>query len=251
MCINRTSHRLALPLLAGVLILLPAAQPVRADRGKQSLSDSQEWIGLARLWQTLLDHSSNEVYNPSTFQSLAADLDKADGQFAALTDRGAIPKPIADYLKSLFHSRYQYLAEMQYTTRSNIQETPVGASRHAALWVLELQLGILRRPILAKADEELAKAAETNVAFQLTYLSDLDEFQREADQRRAELKKRQDAGEKVDLARFDEEVERRQNRLLDAYRQHALRTTPIVKQAMPYILSLTRQQTSLVGAGGA
>jgi hypothetical protein len=219
--------------------------------GKQPLPDTQEWGHLTRLWQTLLDHSSNQVYNQTIFRSLAADVNATDSKLAALASRGALPKPVADYLRGLFHMRYEYLGEVQYTARSRVTTTPIEASRHAALWVIELQLSVLRRPVQSKADEDLVQAAESNTAYQLIYLYHLDTFQAEADRRRMDLKKKEDAGQKVDYKPFDSDVERRQTRLLNAHQLRDLPGVPIVKQAMPYIVALTRQRPSGGGATAA
>jgi hypothetical protein len=250
------SHRItgrAFPIALIICLLLAAGATsgMCAGPGKQALADTQEWSQLARLWQTLLDHSSNQVYNPTLFQSLAAEVNATDAELAALANRGALPKPVANYLRELFHARYQYLGEVQYTARSSVTATPVEASRHAALWVIELQLSVLRRPVQSRADEELARAAESNIAYQLTYLYNLDKFEAEVDRRRMELKKRADAGEKIDFKPFDTDVERREKRLLDAYKLRDLPGVPLVKQAMPYIVALTRQEPSPNGAAPA
>ncbi len=244
MGIHRFARRpLSIAAIVSITLLGSSAACCAAGTS-QSLADSPEWNQLAHLWQTLLDHSSNQVYNPTLFQSLATDLNATEQQFSVLSDRGALPKPLAEYLRGLFDIRYQYLAQVQYTTRSGVSSSPLEASYNAARWVIELQLSLLRKPSVTKADKELVKAAESNIAYQLAYLYHYDRLADEVDRRRAELKKKEDAGEKVDYKAFDSDAERRQNRLFEAYKSHKLSRVSIVDQAMPYILDLTRCEVS-------
>ena len=236
-------------LALGCLLLAAASPALCSARSMQALSDSPEWCQLAKLWQALLDHSSERVYSPSLFQGLAGDVNAVDSEVATLANGGALPKPVADYLGRLFHARYQYLGECHYTTQSSVNESPFEASRTAALWVVELQLSVLRRPLASKADAELADAAEANLTYQLTYLHHLDRFSSDVDERRTATKKREEAGEKVDWKAFDTDVERRQGLLLDAYRSRKLPPADIVHRAMPYIVALTRWEPSDQGAG--
>ncbi len=236
---SRTSR---LALLLCCLLLPVGASVARAARGMQAVTGTSEWDRVATLWQTLIAHSSNEIYNASIFQSLAADMYSADSDLSALAGRGALQKPMADYLAHVLHMRYQYLAEITYTTRATSQESEAEASRHAALWVVEHQLSVLRRPLLLRADEELAEAAKSNLAYQLTYLYHVEKLDDEIEQQRRAMKRREEAKEKVDWKAFDAEVVRRQDSLLDAYRQRKLRRVALVNQATPYMVSLTAHE---------
>jgi hypothetical protein len=248
---HRTGSIASLLALAFGCLLLAALGPAAGAKGsKQAIADTTEWSHLARLWQTLLDHSSNRVYNPSLFRGLAGDVNAVDSEFAALADRGELPRPVADYLRHLFHMRYPYLGECQYTTRSSVSATPVEASRSAARWVVELQLSVLRAPLLSKADGELAQAAESNISYQLTYLYHLEKLDSEVEQRRAEMKKREEGGEKIDWKAFESDVDRRENLLLDAYRARKLPRAGVVNEGMPYVIALTRQEVSSVNSPG-
>lgn len=229
-------------LLLGCLLL--AAIPATAAMSKEAIAGTPEWCHLAHLWQTLLDHSSGQVSNPTIFQGLAKDMNAVDAELAALAGRGALRKPVSDYLARLFHMRYQYLSQYHYTTRSSIRESPFEASCQAALWIVELQLSILRKPALSKADLELAQAAESNLAYQLTYLYHVEGFTSEVEQRRIDMKKREDAGEKIDWQGFDRDVERRQGLLLDSYKARRLPRVKAVNEAGPYIVALTRSAES-------
>jgi hypothetical protein len=223
--------------LLGCLLLAAIAA---AGMSKEGLANRPEWQHLCRLWQALLDHSSGQVSNPAIFQALADDMYEAEADLGALTARGALRKPVAEYLKSLFHVRYQYLSDYCYTTRSSVRESPFEASRQAALWVVELQLSILRNPALSQADVELARAAESNLVYQLTYLYHVDKFSSEVERRRIDMKKREDAGEKIDWKGFEGDVERRQKLLLEAYEARKLPRVKVVEEAGPYLVALTR-----------
>jgi len=244
----RTVSTSRLLLALGCLLLAAASPALCSARSMQALSDSPEWGQLAKLWQALLDHSSERVYSPSLFRGLAGDVNGVDSEVLALADGGALPRPLTDYLGHLFHTRYQYLGECHYTTRSSVSESPFEASRTAALWVVELQLSVLRRPLASKADAELADAAEANLTYQLGYLYHLERFSSEVDEHRTATNKREEAGEKVDWKAFDADVERRQGLLLDAYRSRKLPPADIVHKAMPYIIALTRREPSDQGA---
>ncbi|MFB3882061.1 MAG: hypothetical protein ACE149_12410 [Armatimonadota bacterium] len=240
----RSTASLGTALALVCLVLVGAGPACCSARDLRALSDSPQWNRLAGLWQALLDHSSQRIYSPSLFQGLAGDVSGVDATLSELAQGGALPRPVADYLARLFHARYQYLAQSYYTTRSSVSESPFEASRTAALWVVELQLAVLRRPAASKADAELAEAAEANLIFQLTYLRHLDEFASQVDDRRVAMKKREEAGEKVDWKAFDADVERRQGLLLEAYRNRKLPPAEIVHRSLPYILALTRLEVS-------
>jgi hypothetical protein len=234
---HRTTTRFTCALLLGCLLL--AAVPAAAIT-REAVADSPEWKHLSHLWQVLLDHSSGQVSNPAIFQELAKDMYAAEADLDALTARGALRKSASDYLRSLFHLRYQYLSEYYYTARSSVRESPFEASRQAALWVVELQLSVLRKPALSQADLDLARAAESNLAYQLTYLYHVDKFNSEVEQRRVDMKKREDAGGKIDWQAFDRDVERRQKLLLEAYQARRLPRVKVVNEAGPYLVALTR-----------
>jgi len=233
-----STRRFIRALLLGCLLL--AAIPATASMSKEALADAPEWEHLSQLWQTLLDHSSGQVWNPAIFQGLAKDMNAVEAELGALAARGALRKPVSDYLARLFHMRYQYLSEYHYTARSSVRESPFEASRQAALWVVELQLTVLRKPALSKADLELGQAAESNLAYQLTYLYHVDRFASQVEQRRIDMKKREDAGEKIDWQAFDRDVERRQSLLLEAYKKRKLPRVKVVHESGPYIVALTR-----------
>lgn len=220
--------------------LLLTANAAIAGRSKEAFSDSPEWRRLSHVWQALLDHSCEQVHNPAIFQALAAGMYEVERDLRALTGRGELGRGLSDYLGSLFHTRYQYLSDYRYTTRSSVQQSPFEASRQAALWVVELQLSVLRRAALSKADLELAQAAESNLAYQLTYLYHMDRLASQVEGCRIDMRKREEAGEEIDWQAFDRDVERRQGLLLEAYKARKLPVVRVVSEASPYIIALTR-----------
>lgn len=203
---------------------------------------TEEWQRLARLWQTMLDHSSNTVYNPELCRALADDIGRADDDLTALAIRRELPEDVTNILQRVLHMRYEYLTDFYYHAQPNVSQRVFDASRYTALWVIEMQLAVLRKPLISRDDEKLSRAAEENVRFQLTYLHHMEEFVTEADRRRMEMKKKEDAGSTVDWGKFDAEVARRENRLLDAYQAHHLPEVRRISEAIPFIVALTRRQ---------
>jgi hypothetical protein len=106
--------------------------------------------------------------------------------------------------------------------------------------VIELQLSVLRRQPTSKADRELAEAAIRNLAYELTFLRHLDEFEADSDRRRVELTDKESAGGKVDREAFEKEYQYRRSLLLETYRQKNLSKVRAVEEMLPYVVALTR-----------
>ena len=212
----------------------------RADDRDVSFVETQEGRRLVVLWQAMLDHSSDAVYSPELFRELAADLAAADADFAALAERGVLSRWRGEQLRALFHARYRYIQGCHYGNRSTIRVSGAEASRTTAQWVIELQLSVLRRVPTSKAERELAEAAIKNLAYELTFLHHLDEFEADSDRRRMVLMDREAAGGKVDLEAFEKEYQYRRSMLLEAYRQKKLSKVRGVEEMLPYVVVLTR-----------
>lgn len=213
---------------------------VSADDARASFVDTQEGRRLVVLWHALLDHSCDAVYSPGLFRELAADLETADADFAALAQRGALSRSRGEQLRALFHARYRYIQGCHYSNRSTIRVSGAEASRTTAQWVIELQLSVLRRVPTSKADRELAEAAIKNLAYELTFLHHLDAFEAESDRRRVALMDKEAAGGKVDLEAFEKEYQYRRSLLLQAYTQKKLSRVKAVEEMLPYVVALTR-----------
>jgi hypothetical protein len=224
---------------------------LRADRSRETFIESEEGGRLASFWQTMTDHSSGAVYAPDQFQTMAGGLDEVDKDLKALRQRGAIPAGAAEQLRAVFHARYGYIRESQYSARSAIHASGAEAARSAARWVIEFQLDVLRKPSTCKAEETLHQMALSNVGYQLTFLSHLDAFEAEADRRRMALRERQDHGETVDMAAFEAECEMKRIALLDAYRDKKLPKAKSVEQVLPYVLALARAKPAPQTIAGA
>jgi hypothetical protein len=232
-----------------VTCLLAALSPVPgnalADRGVPTVPECPERHRLVDLWHAMLDHSSDFIYNHTLFLELGKDLTQADSDIGALVERGAFSKPIADDLRGLFHSRYDYIEEYHYTDQARFLLTAAQSARITAQWLVELQLDVIRRArAMPEPDERLAAAAESNLAYELTFLQHLDKFEGQADQRRDKLKAGEESGEEVDWQAFENDCQRRRNLLLEAYRQRRLPRVRSVERLMPYLVALTTSQPS-------
>ncbi|MBN1460083.1 MAG: hypothetical protein JXA57_11125 [Armatimonadetes bacterium] len=206
--------------------------------------DTTEGQRLVWLWHTMIDHSSNVVYSPEHFAKLADDIEQAGQDLHALAQRGVIDAGIAAHLSDLFEMRYEYIRTWHYTMRSVIELSGIESTGNAARYLIELQLCVLRRPLIAKADRELATAARDNLTRQLLFLAHLDRFEEEADRRRAALKGREEAGEKVDWEQFEGEYVWRRSALVKAYEDRKLPAIRWVMDMMPYVLALTEAEPS-------
>lgn len=258
------TSRQGIPLLAANLLLMFGHTPSRrylmavfvalcltsAAAGRPSLSpqlpSAPEWLRLASLWQTMLDHSSNAIYSPTRFRELAKDVDAIDVDLTSLVKRGLVSKPISEELAHLFHVRYSYLLEHHYTEESNITVTDLEAAVLTSRWVVELQLTTARRAAQTPgADPGTIPGAEDVMVRELSFLREYEEFQDQAEKRRQALADRQAAGENVDFRPFERERITRGMHLLDAYRSRKIPTSRAVREVMPYLISLT----TLTGPG--
>jgi len=231
------------PLLLATLIaccVLISAASSLAPSEKPRLEVAPEWQRLAELWQTMVDHSSDRVYNPPAFRELARSFDSVDGDTAALVKRGLLPSAVALDLTHLFHSRYQYISERHYTTESQITLTATEAAAATAHWIIELQLAALRRAGAGPDVERKAMAqSQSPILYELSFLEECEKFQDEAERRRRGLADKQAAGENVDFKPFENERHRRTLLLLDAYQSKRIPISKSARALMPYIQSLT------------
>ncbi len=256
--ISRPNERARWPGRAWLLIstLVPASclligstatQARAAEKSCDRFLETEQAPRLVRLWHDMLDHSSDLIYSPTVFQALAGDLEAAEADLSALREDGVLSVSCADCLRRLFHARYRHIREWHYTTRSAIRLSGPEAYRNTAHWVVEMQLSLLCRPPTCEAERELAKAAVANVAYQLTFLHHLDQFEAESDRRRMALRDKADAGGDVDLEAFEEEYLGKRSLLLAAYRQKSLPRVRSVEEVMPYVLALTRAKPTVGG----
>ncbi len=230
--------------------LLIGSAPIQGGAAENSCErflETEEGRRLARLWHDMLDHSSDLIYNPTVFRALADDVEAAEADVSALREGGVLSRSCANCLGRLFHARYRHIRDWHYTTRSAIRVSGAEAYRNTSSWVIEMQLSLLRRPPTCKAERELAKAAVRNIAYQLIFLHQLDEFEAESDRRRMALRDKADAGADVDLEAFESEYLRKRSLLLEAYRQRRLPRVRLVEEVMPYVVALTRAKPT-VGA---
>lgn len=229
-------------LLAGFLMCISVGSSLAART--RDFIETTEGQRLVRLWHTMIDHSSNVIYSPEHFAKLADDVEQAEQDLNALARRAAIDADTAAHLSDLFAMRYEYIRTWHYTTRSVIELSGIESTGNAARYVIELQLCVLRRPLIAKADRELATAARENLERQLVFIAHLERFEEEADRRRAALKGREEAGEKVDWERFEGEYVWRRSELVKAYENRRLPAIRWVTEMMPWVLALTEAEPS-------
>jgi hypothetical protein len=215
------------------LMTSPAASDLEA------VQKTVEWARLAKLWNLMLDHSSDVVYSPTHFNELAESLDAADGDLTALAKSGLLPEETASALRRLFHGRYDYIKTYHYTNQQQINQTAAESAASTARWLVERQLALLRSGSLGpQVPEEILTATRSNIAFQLTFLHHLDQFEAEVERRRGLLEEKRRAGEEADLESFDNECQRKRNLLLEAYRNRRIRSLRVVEALIPYVLAL-------------
>ena len=236
------ARRLGRLLLRGVLLTLlltsllaPAAADIEAAR------ESPEWSRLVTLWHTMLDHSSDAIYSPALFDELAVDLDAADEDLTALSQRRLVPEAVASTLRRLLHSRYEYIGERHYIGQARVSQAAIEAAVATAHWLVERELHLLRAAYLnPDLNRDALSDSESHLAFQLTFIHHAEALQAGAEQRRQELALREEDGEAVDWRAFENECQRRRQLLLDAYCVRRLRTARTVQRVMPYLFALTR-----------
>lgn len=257
---NRMRHRMVLrlfvaaSLLAALVVLCPRPGAARGgSRGE--LGDAPEWRRLAELWQTMIDHSSDAIYNPTAFRDLARTLDTLDVDIPALVKHGLLPAGAGPGLTHLFHTRYQYISERHYTTESQITLTAIESAAATSHWVLELQLAALRRAGAGpEVERKTLEQLRAPILYELSFLEEYERFQDEAEKRRKALADRQAAGENVDFKPFESERHRRTILLVDAYQTRRIPISKSARALMPYIESLTTlplnpRQTTSAGSG--
>jgi len=218
-----------------------ASIPVAAANNPNELLREEDGQRLVALWQTILDHSSGRIYNPQLLATLTDEVERVDDLLGQLVEQRTLTQPVADSLRRLLHLRYQYVRESLYEAPQAVRISSAEASRNAAQWVIEHQLAVLRSPPISKADEELSEKAQSNIAYQLTFLHHLDAFEAEVDRRGMRLKERERNGKGVDWDGFHRDCNRRRDLLIDAYRNRHLPSVREVETIMPYVVALSRE----------
>jgi hypothetical protein len=232
-------------LLLFSLALLLFAPSARAAE-TPAYQNTVEWGRLVRLWHELLDHSSGAAYDPARFREAAPDLDRADGDLAALVARKLLSAEIGEGLRGLFHARYQYVRERCYPTSARSAQTSTEALRAASCWVVELQISLLRQQSrLGSPDRKLLAAVEANLTTELSFQRGLDNMEAEQQRQREALLKQADGkSEQVDWSKFNLAAGKQFEQLVQAYQTRSLprdRTTP---RLIPYLFALTQATPS-------
>lgn len=239
----------ALLLLSQACWLLPAA---RAGSKAPSLEKTPEWGRLVTLWHAMLDHSSDLVYSPARFQELAKQMDAVDADVAELVKAGLLSVPVAAGLARLFHDRYQYILTRHYTSQSEIKLSGLEAAAAASHWIVELQLGVLRRGSVGPDGRPApSDAIESTIAYELSFLEEYNRFEAEVEKRREVLAQQQAAGKEVDTKAFDDDCERRRLLLLEAYQGHRIRVSRSVRSLLPQVMALTRSRPAALAPAPA
>jgi len=237
-----SAPRLGRLLLRGVLLALLLASllaPAAAD--VDAAGQTPEWSGLVTLWHTMLDHSSDAIYSPALFDELASDFDAADNGLTALSQRRLVPEDVANTLRRLFHSRYEYIDDCHYTDQARVSQASLRAAVATAHWLVERELNLLRRAYINPGlNREAISGSESHLAFQLTFIHHAEALEVGAEQRRRELSAQQEAGQTVDWRAFENDCQRRRQILLDSYRVRRLSTARPVQAVLPYVFALTR-----------
>jgi hypothetical protein len=229
--------------MASLLIFLAFSYgvAVAARAGASAgLQTAPEWLRAAELWQRMIDHSSDTIYDPTGFRELARSLDSLDVDFAALAKRGLLPAAVPPDLIRLFRSRFEYISDRHYTSESNVTLSATESAVATSHWIIELQLAAMRRAGSAPDMERKAAAEmESPILYELSFLDEYESFASETEKRRRALADRQAAGESVDFKPFENERQRRENLLLNAYHSRRIPISKSDRALMPYIASLT------------
>lgn len=252
---------------AGVLALCALAlsasllSPAGADSRSRpphlkALQATAEWGQLARVWHALLDCSRRQTARSDELEALALSVESARRGLKELAggESGGpplIPKEIAQELDAMVRERGQYLQD-RFLARpgGEVRLDQLEASVEASHWVVEMQLAVLRDAIRGAAlreqepDPRLAPAAMANLQYEFTFLHHYRQFQAGLLSRRADLVRREQAGEAVDWPGFESECNRKRSALCDAYHRRSLPSVGIVQAAMPYLFALTEEEPS-------
>jgi hypothetical protein len=204
------------------------------------VSESDEWQRLVKLWHAMLDHSSGAVYSRVLFRDLVQNLETADADLTALRERGLLSDAAANGLRGLLHCRYEYIDTYNYSVGSHLTQTDAEAAANAARWLIERQLALIRSAdTLVSGLPDAVAASKAGIAYELTFLHHLENFEAEVQRRRRALEKKAEADEEVDWQAFQNDCHRRRNLLVDAYRKRRLRVARSVRELLPYVFSLT------------
>ena len=232
-------HLLIASLLISLAFSCGVALAARAGASAE-LQTSPEWLRGAELWRKMIDHSSDAIYDPAGFRGLARSLDSLDVDLPALAKRGLLPAAVPPDLIRLFRSRFEYISDRHYTNESNITLSAAESAVATSRWVIELQLAAMRSAGSAPdIGRKTTAESESPMLYELSFLDEYERFVGDTWKRRRALADRQAAGENVDFKPFENERQRRENLLLDAYHSRRIPISKPARALMPYIQSLT------------
>jgi len=222
-------------LLAWCLALL-ALVTSSAVAGVPAVRDAPEWARLVHLWHAMLDHSSDRIFSPKGLAELSPSLEKADADIGALWERDLLSKELAPRLRWLFHLRYEYIDQHHYPKQAQCSLTGLESAYVTARWWVERDFNSLRAPRISPPDS--AERIRANLAYQLSFIYEYEEFEVEMEARRLALQRRAEQDETVDWASFESECQRRRNLLMEAYHGGRIRTADVIARLLPYALAL-------------
>ena len=233
-CLPRIGTARLWPLACSLVLLALITSSAVADVA--AARDTPEWPRLARLWHAMLDHSSDRIFSPESFAELSPSLAKADTDIGALWERGLLSKEMAPRLRWLFHLRYDYIDQHHYPKQPHSSVTDLQSAYMTALWLVERDFNSLRATRISPPDS--AERVRADLAYQLSFIYQYEEFETDTEARRMALQRRADQEETVDWASFENDCQRRRNLLLEAYHRERIRTADVIARLLPYALAL-------------
>lgn len=227
--------------------LLLALPRVALARENAAYRATPEWVRVVTVWHVVLDHSQGTIYSLDRFKEAAPGLDRADKDLHALAARGLLSRDLAEGLVWVLRTRYSYVRDHCYVTTSQVTRDEVEAARGASMWVMEMQLAMLRQqPLSEQLDVKLREAIRANLVTELTFqrslvaLGDTPRVKEPPADRGPAAGQAEPKRDEAAQAKRLQESLRRQRQLLIAYRDGKLPRDRTAQRLAPYVMELTQ-----------
>jgi hypothetical protein len=222
-------------------ILLSIVAPVAAGDKKAALNDTPDWLQLSQLWRRMSAHWAGKTADRIAFKDLGHEIDASLYSLTRLENAGYFTRAMKLTLEELFKTRYKFIDDSRYHPTAEISVTNLDNHSFTARTNIEMRLAWLLWPeeIPNLQVGEVREKARKDLLRELEFLSRAAALRAQIEAHRAEAKKKEADGEKVNWDQFTLESLWRTRELIDGYLAKKLKPGKETLQLQRHVLSLT------------
>ena len=227
-------------IIIGILLSIVAPVAAAGDK-KLPLNETPDWLLLSQLWRRMSAHWAGKTADRIDFKDLGHEIDSSLYSLTRLENAGYFTPAMKLTLEELFKARYKFIDDSRYHPTAMISVMDLDNQTFTARTNIEMRLAWILWPeeIPNLEAGEVREKARKDLLRELEFLSRAAALRAQIEARRAEAKKKEADGEKVNWDQFTLESLRRTRELSDAYLAKKLKPSKETLQLQRHVLSLT------------